>query len=65
MFELFCPTPTPSVSLSLSLCLSVCVPCVYIVPAKARRGHCIPWNWSYRWLCTQWVLGIQPWPIGR
>ena len=26
-----------------------------------RKGHWIPWNWSYRWLwATMWVLGAKP-----
>ena len=33
---------------------------VHEVPMKDRRGHCIPWNWSYRWLwATVWELGIK------
>jgi hypothetical protein len=32
----------------LSACLSVYP--VHAVPTEARRGHRIPWDWSYRWL---------------
>jgi hypothetical protein len=28
----------------------VCAPYVSLVPTKARRQNCIPWNWSYMWL---------------
>jgi hypothetical protein len=30
-------------------CLHVCL-CACLVPSKDRRGHQVPWNWSYRWL---------------
>lgn len=31
------------------------------VPEEDRRGHCIPWAWSYRQLwVVVWVLGIEP-----
>jgi hypothetical protein len=30
------------------------------MPEEARRGHWIPWNWSYRWLLdSAWVLEIK------
>ena len=28
----------------------VYVPYAHLVPAETRRGHQIPWSWSYRWL---------------
>jgi hypothetical protein len=28
-------------------CMDVCLPHASLVPTEARRGHCIPWNWSY------------------
>ena len=35
-----------------------CIPYVCLLPAEARRGHQILWNWSYRWLsAAMWVLG--------
>jgi hypothetical protein len=30
--------------------MDICAQPVCLVPAKDRRGHQIPWNWSYRWL---------------
>lgn len=37
------------------------VSCACLVPMKARRGCCIPWNCSYRWLeVNMWVLKIEP-----
>ena len=29
-------------------CMYICAPCACLVPEEARRGHQIPWNWSYR-----------------
>lgn len=38
----------------------VWAPCASQMPTKSRRGCCIPWNWSYRWLWViLWVLGIK------
>jgi hypothetical protein len=31
-------------------CMYVCVPCTCLVPVGIRKGHQIPWNWSYKWL---------------
>lgn len=49
--------------------LPVCimpVHCKCAVAMEARRGHWIPWNWSYWWLlAAMWVLGIEPWSSGR
>lgn len=46
--------------------LHVCVPCVCLMLAEARRGNWIPWYWSYRWLwATMCVLGIKPGLSGR
>lgn len=40
-------------------CVYVCAPCVCLVP-EARRGHHIPWDWSYRRLwAAMSVLGIK------
>jgi hypothetical protein len=40
----------------------VCALCACLVPLKARKGHWISWNWSYRWLrAAMWVLGIELW----
>lgn len=34
---------------------------VYAVPEGTRRGHLVPYNWSYRqWWATKWVLGTKP-----
>lgn len=30
---------------------------VHAVPLEASRGHRIPWNLSYKWLCLQGVAG--------
>lgn len=39
----------------------VCVPCMSLVLAKARRGCQSPWNCSYRWLCTATGMpGTEP-----
>ena len=39
----------------------LCMLCACLVPTEARRGHRLPWNWSYRWLwATVWVLRIEP-----
>lgn len=43
----------------------ICMSCMY-VPVKARRGHQIPRNWSYRWLwMAMWGLAIEPRPLVR
>ena len=41
------------------------VPHMYAVPRKARRGHQIPRNWSYKWWATMWVLRIKLGSSGR
>lgn len=47
------------------MCMCVLSACIYMyhVPGdvrKCRRGHQIPWKWSYRELGdTQWVLGAE------
>lgn len=36
--------------------------CVYHMHAGACRGqkrHWLPWNWSYKWLATVWVVRIK------
>lgn len=39
----------------------VCVPCTCLVHRKVRRGSCVPWNCSYRWLwASTSVLATQP-----
>lgn len=42
----------------------VCVPQVCAVPKVSRRGLCISWNRSYRWLwatcCWYWQLNLYP-----
>jgi hypothetical protein len=41
--------------------MDVCVSHMCLVPAELRRGHWIPWNWSYRQLLAAlWVLGAKP-----
>lgn len=40
-------------------CLHVHMPtmCMCLGPAEVRRGHSVPWNWSFRWLwVTMWVI---------
>jgi hypothetical protein len=37
-------------------CMYICVPNECLVPTKVRRGHQIPWNWSY----TTGILRINP-----
>lgn len=46
-----------------NVCLyNMCAQCY----SKARSGHQIPLNWSYRWLsATVWVLEIESWSILR
>ena len=29
-------------------CMYAYTPCACLVPVETRRGHQIPWNWSYR-----------------
>lgn len=44
------------------MCVGAFTTCVSVdlVPAEARRGHWILWNWSYRWQwSTMWVLGTK------
>lgn len=44
----------------------VCVPCMYLMPVKTRKGCQIPWHLSYRWLgTTMWGVGIEPRPTTR
>lgn len=43
----------------------VCVLCTCLVPKKARRGHCIFWNCSCRWVWAMWLLGTEPWPSAK
>ena len=39
----------------------MCVHYLLEVHKEARRGHQIPWNWSYKWLSTRMqVLRITP-----
>lgn len=43
--------------------LSTCMPVhdMFAVPAEARKGYQMPWNWSYRrLLSTMWILGREP-----
>lgn len=28
-------------------CMHVCIPWVWLVSAEAKRGHWVPWEWSY------------------
>lgn len=45
-------------------CMSVYHVCT--VPKETRRGHQIPWDWSYRrLLAIMWVRGIRPESSGR
>lgn len=54
-----------------SMCIIVLVSCLsmhYIcaVPIESRRGHQIPWEWSYRWLlATMWMLRTEPMSPGK
>lgn len=44
----------------------VYVPPACLIPAETLRGHQIPWNWSYKWLCaTLWMLGMEFWSSGK
>jgi len=45
------------------LCVSVLHVCALCVPgpSEVRSEHWIPWNWSYGWFWTLWVLGAEPW----
>lgn len=48
--------------LFIFLCVSIYA-CKYVryMLAEARRGHWIPWSWSYKWLWVAvWVLGRDP-----
>lgn len=42
-------------------CLHLCMASwTCLVPAENGRGHCLPCNWSYRWLyANMWVLGTE------
>jgi hypothetical protein len=31
--------------------LPVCAQCMCLTPAEARRGHPVPWSWSYSVCC--------------
>jgi hypothetical protein len=33
--------------------------CVCLMPMETRRGHWIPWNWSYRWLAISQQMGAR------
>lgn len=45
------------------LAVFVCVN-ISSAPTEARRGHWVPWRWSYRHLCAAtWVLGIELGPL--
>lgn len=46
-------------------CLHVCVYYVHacLVPMKTRRQYWIPWNFSYGWLWTMWVLEVNLNPL--
>lgn len=42
-------------------CVHVCVPHGCLVLMESRRGHPIPWHWSYRQIwATMWILGLKP-----
>lgn len=44
----------------------ICAQCACLLSVKVRRGHWIPWNWSYRGLVVShpiWVTEI--WSCGR
>lgn len=70
-----CRQNTPYVSLNNFLKIFICfylmctnvlpvyvyVPHKCLVPTEARRGHWLPWNWSYRLLwISLWVSGTEP-----
>lgn len=43
--------------MSAFACICVCVPCMYSMPSKSRKGHSISWNWSYSWLwAAMWII---------
>lgn len=48
-----------------------CVPLVYLAHTEVRRGHWMPWGWSYRWFfspCGFWKLdlgSLQEQPVLR
>jgi hypothetical protein len=42
-------------------CMNACTLCAYLGPMEARRGHQMPWNWSYKWLwASMWVMQTKP-----
>lgn len=46
--------------------LYVCLPHVWLVPSKAKRGCTILWNWDHiQLLASMWMLGIEPMPSRR
>lgn len=48
-------------SVYLILCLWVFSLCTMCLPAGIRRGHQIPWDWSFRWLwATVCALRVKP-----
>lgn len=47
-------------------CLYTYKPYEYMVLTEIRRGHWMPWNYTYGWLwATIWMLGIEPRSFAR
>lgn len=62
--------PAPGVSLFYFIILQIWVFFLSVhhmctVPTEVIRGCQVSWNWSYKWLWTMWVLGIESRFIGR
>lgn len=46
------------------VCMYVCVLCACLVPKEGRRGHGIPWNWTFMQLWgTTWFWESNPSPL--
>lgn len=66
------PRPTPRICLYYFILCILCFGCIYVcesytcqVSSEMRRGHQIPGNWNYRWLCTDLVLESKSRSSGR
>jgi hypothetical protein len=59
------PPPNKKVKNDLfSTCICfVCILCWCLVPSEARRGHWIPWIWSYSFELPRWCWELNPGPL--
>lgn len=50
----------------LLLCSYVHHLLTYMVPMESRKGHQMPWNWSFEWLwVSMWILGTELWKSNK